>query len=185
MPVHKYDMGVIGNCSYLAYIDMRADVKWMCLPRFDSSFLFGSLLDEEKGGHFSIIPTDASATSRQYYIPNTNVLCTEFICPDGRFVVKDCAPRMRIHERQFRPLMLVRKIELLEGEPAIRICCTEEVAEHYARIRADLEKRGVTIGGNDLWIAATALAHGATLVTNNTDEFTRVPGLLIEDWTQQ
>lgn len=123
MPVHKYDMGVIGNCSYLAYIDTRADVKWMCMPRFDSSFLFGSLLDEEKGGHFSIRPTDPSATSRQYYVPNTNVLCTEFTSPDGRFVVKDCAPRMRIHERQFRPLMLVRKIELLEGEPAISICC--------------------------------------------------------------
>src|SRR5450432_574149 len=123
MPVHKYKMGVIGNCSSLAYIDIRADVKWMCMPRFDSSFLFGSLLDEEKGGHFSIRPTDPAATSRQYYIPNTNVLCTEFTCSDGRFVVKDCAPRMRIHERQFRPLMLVRKIELLEGEPAISISC--------------------------------------------------------------
>jgi glucoamylase len=116
-------MGVIGNCSYLAYIDTRADVKWMCLPRFDSSFLFGSLLDEEKGGHFYIRPTDEQCSSRQYYIPNTNVLCTEFRCRDGRFVVKDCAPRMRIHDRQFRPLMLIRKIELLEGEPAINICC--------------------------------------------------------------
>jgi GH15 family glucan-1,4-alpha-glucosidase len=123
MPPHKYNMGIIGNCSYLAYIDTRADVKWMCLPRFDSSFLFGSLLDEEKGGHFYIRPADEQCSSRQYYVPNTNVLCTEFTCRDGRFVVKDCAPRMRIHERQFRPLMLVRKIELLEGEPAISICC--------------------------------------------------------------
>ncbi len=123
MQVHKYNMGVIGNCSYLAYVDTSADIKWMCLPRFDSSFLFGSLLDENKGGHFSIRPTDPSCTSRQYYIPNTNVLCTEFTCADGRFLVKDCAPRMRIYERQYRPLMLVRKIELLEGEPAISICC--------------------------------------------------------------
>ena len=52
-----------------------------------------------------------------------------------------------------------------------------------ACIRADLETRGVVIGGNDLWIAATALAHGATLVTNNTAEFSRVPGLQLEDWT--
>jgi GH15 family glucan-1,4-alpha-glucosidase len=123
MQLHKYNMGVIGNCSYLAYVDTHADIKWMCMPRFDSSFLFGSLLDEEKGGHFSIRPTDPSYSSRQYYIPNTNVLCTEFTCADGRFVVKDCAPRMRIYERQYRPLMLVRKIELLEGEPAISICC--------------------------------------------------------------
>lgn len=123
MPVHKYNLGIIGNCSYLAYIDQRADVKWLCLPRFDSSFLFGSLLDEEKGGHFYIVPAGTNYTSRQYYIPNTNVLCTEFTAPDGSFVVKDCAPRMMIHERQFRPLMLVRKIELLSGDPSIRIVC--------------------------------------------------------------
>lgn len=123
MPFHKYNMGIIGNCSYLAYIDTRADVKWMCMPRFDSSPLFDSLLDEENGGHFYIRSTDEQCSVRQYYIPNTNVLCTEFTCRDGRFLVKDCAPRMRIHDRQFRPLMLVRKIELLEGEPAISICC--------------------------------------------------------------
>lgn len=123
MPVHKYNMGIIGNCSYLAYIDTKADVKWMCLPRFDSSFLFGSLLDEGRGGHFSIQPAAEGYTSRQYYVPNTNVLCTEFTAPDGSFVVKDCAPRMTIHERQFRPLMMVRKIELISGDPAIRVTC--------------------------------------------------------------
>ena len=123
MSVHKYNMGVIGNCSYLAYIDTKADVKWMCMPRFDSSSLFGSLLDEVNGGHFYIRPSDESARARQYYITNTNVLCTEFTCADGKFVVIDCAPRMRIFERQFRPLMLVRKIHLLEGTPAITVCC--------------------------------------------------------------
>lgn len=123
MPVHKYNMGIIGNCSYLAYIDTKADVKWMCLPRFDSSFLFGSLLDEGRGGHFSIQPAAEGYTSRQYYIPNTNVLCTEFTAADGSFVVKDCAPRMIIFERQFRPLMMVRKIELISGDPAIRVIC--------------------------------------------------------------
>jgi GH15 family glucan-1,4-alpha-glucosidase len=123
MAVHKYKMGVIGNCTYLAYIDTRADVKWMCMPRFDSSFLFGSLLDEENGGHFYIRPTDEGCSVRQYYVPNTNVLCTEFTCRDGKFVVKDCAPRIRIYERQFRPLMLVRKVELLEGEPAVTVSC--------------------------------------------------------------
>ena len=71
--------------------------------------------------------------------------------------------------------------QLLEAHEVVEI--TEDIAKHYARIRADLEKRGMAIGGNDLWIAATALAHGATLVTNNTGEFSRVPGLLIEDWT--
>jgi GH15 family glucan-1,4-alpha-glucosidase len=123
MPQHKYNMGVIGNCSYLAYIDTKADIKWMCLPRFDSSFLFGSLLDEEKGGHFFIQPAEENYESIQYYIPNTNVLCTEFTTSKGKFIVKDCAPRMMIYERNFRPLMLIRKIQLLHGDPSIRISC--------------------------------------------------------------
>ena len=85
-------------------------------------------------------------------------------------------------EKSSQPERVLRQIEvLLEAHEIVEI--TEEVAEHYARIRADLEVRGAVIGGNDLWIAATALAHGATLVTNNTAEFSRVPGLLLEDWT--
>lgn len=55
-------------------------------------------------------------------------------------------------------------------------------AQEYGRLRAYLESRGETIGGNDLLIAATALAHGLTLVTHNVGEFARVPGLRIEDW---
>lgn len=123
MAKHKYNFGVIGNCSYLAYIDTHADVRWMCMPRFDSSFLFGSLLDEEKGGHFYIRPATENYESKQYYLPNTNVLCTEFTTGDGRFRVVDVAPRMTIHDRQFRPLMLIRKIELLAGDPSIRVVC--------------------------------------------------------------
>ena len=85
-------------------------------------------------------------------------------------------------EKSSQPERVLRQIEvLLEAHEIVEI--TEEVAEHYARIRADLEVRGAVIGGNDLLIAATALAHGATLVTNNTAEFSRVPGLLLEDWT--
>ena len=55
-------------------------------------------------------------------------------------------------------------------------------AGHYGRIRAQLEKQGMKIGRNDLLIAATALAHGATLVTENVREFARVPGLEVESW---
>jgi len=55
-------------------------------------------------------------------------------------------------------------------------------AAEYARIRADLEARGLMIGANDLLIASIALANGLTVVTHNTTEFGRVPGLVIEDW---
>lgn len=60
---------------------------------------------------------------------------------------------------------------------------TDEVAIHYAGIRADLKRRGALIGANDLFIAAHARSLGLTLVTNNTVEFERVTGLAIENWT--
>ena len=55
-------------------------------------------------------------------------------------------------------------------------------AERAARLRVELEKQGQRIGACDLMIAGTALAFGCTLVTHNMAEFSRVPGLLIEDW---
>jgi len=55
-------------------------------------------------------------------------------------------------------------------------------AEIYARIRADLEKRGLPIGPNDMLIAAIAITRGATLVTANAREFAGIDGLPWEDW---
>lgn len=55
-------------------------------------------------------------------------------------------------------------------------------AEYAAHIRADLEKAGTPIGPHDILIAATALRYGATLVTRNVREFSRVPGLRWENW---
>ena len=59
---------------------------------------------------------------------------------------------------------------------------TAKAAQHYGSIRAHLEKLGQPIGVNDLHIAAHARSEGLTLVTNNLSEFTRVPGLLMENW---
>ena len=58
-------------------------------------------------------------------------------------------------------------------------------AQHAGDIRADLEKMGQPIGHYDFLIAAQARSRGATLVTANTREFFRVPGLVVEDWSQE
>lgn len=58
----------------------------------------------------------------------------------------------------------------------------DAAAQTYGVIRAALEKEGRPIGPNDMLIAAIALANGLTVVTHNTVEFGRVPGLLLEDW---
>ena len=55
-------------------------------------------------------------------------------------------------------------------------------AEEYGRIRYALKKAGRTTGATDTFIAATAVAYGATLVTHNTKHFQHIPGLHLEDW---
>ncbi len=55
----------------------------------------------------------------------------------------------------------------------------------YGNLRAELEKKGTPIGSLDTMIAAHALSQRATLVTNNTREFERVPGLQVENWVPQ
>ncbi len=56
-------------------------------------------------------------------------------------------------------------------------------ADMYGQIRALLEHKGQIIGNNDMLIAATAITHNATLITNNTQEFSRIDGLKLSDWT--
>lgn len=134
--VHKYNMGIIGNCSYIGYIDLQANIKWLCMPRFDSSFIFGSLLDENLGGEFSIKPACKNFESTQYYIENTNVLCTEFTASDGKFRIIDFAPRFYQYNRYYKPLMICRKIELLQGRPSIKVCC--QPVGDYGRIKPEI-----------------------------------------------
>ena len=58
----------------------------------------------------------------------------------------------------------------------------DNAADEYGKLRAYLAANGKMIGPNDLMIAAIALANRVTLITHNTSEFQRVPGLLFEDW---
>jgi GH15 family glucan-1,4-alpha-glucosidase len=120
--LHKYNTGIIGNCMFIAHVSTDTNISWMCWPYFDSSFIFGSLIDSEKGGEFTVKPVNP-VSSRQYYIENTNILCTEFICKNGSYRVIDFAPRFFKSDRSFKPLMLFRKIELIDGEPQIQIIC--------------------------------------------------------------
>ena len=66
--------------------------------------------------------------------------------------------------------------------PYVSLPFDDAAAEHYARVRHELETAGRIIGPNDLLIAAICLANNCTLVTNNVSEFERVSGLRIEDW---
>ena len=69
---------------------------------------------------------------------------------------------------------------LLESFPLLPIDLA--TARAHAQVWAELIVAGRMIGPNDLWLAATSLAHGLTMVTANVREFARVPGLTVEVW---
>ncbi|MEL6851798.1 MAG: glycoside hydrolase family 15 protein, partial [Bacteroidota bacterium] len=136
MSKHTYNYGLIGNCAYLALVDTEANIGWLCWPRFDSSFLFGGLLDKEKGGEFSIKPATEGYTSHQYYLDNTNILVTEFDCEDGKFKVVDFAPRFFQYGRRYKPLLLCRRVIPVEGTPRIKVVCRPR--GEYGNVEPDL-----------------------------------------------
>jgi GH15 family glucan-1,4-alpha-glucosidase len=115
------ELGIVGNCAYSALIT-AGSVEWLCWPRPDSSFVFGPLLDRERGGVFRIEGIDMPDV-RQEYIENTNVLRTVFAGPSGSFELLDFAPRFILHNRSFKPTMLVRIVRPLSGDPRIRVRC--------------------------------------------------------------
>ena len=69
-------------------------------------------------------------------------------------------------------------------EPFEVVPFSDAAARSYGEIRSRLEKGGKTIGANNLVIAATVLSEGGILITHNTKEFARIPGLNLEDWTK-
>lgn len=79
-----------------------------------------------------------------------------------------------------RPDLYARAVDLLSGARVLPF--DQEAAEHYGRIRSDLEGQGERLADPDLRIAATAVAHQATLITGNVRHFDRVTTLAVEDW---
>ena len=114
-------LAIIGNCSYNALVK-NGSVEWMCWPRPDASFVFGPLLDRERGGAFVVEGVDATEVTQEY-VENTNVVRTVFRSPGGAFELLDFAPRFQLYDRFFKPQMLVRILRPLAGEPRAQVSC--------------------------------------------------------------
>ncbi|WP_415940052.1 glycoside hydrolase family 15 protein [Streptomyces sp. 039-1] len=78
------DHGLIGDLQTTALVASDGTVDWWCTPRFDSPSLFASLLDSDRGGHCRLAADPGEqATVRQLYLPDTPVLITRFMAPEG------------------------------------------------------------------------------------------------------
>jgi len=129
-PIENY--GIIGNMRTAALIGMNGSIDWFCYPYFDSPSVFAAILDDAKGGRFQITPTDENATCRQFYWPDTNVLVTRFLTPDGIGEVVDYMPVGLPHDRQ----KLIRRVTVTRGTMRFRIIC--QPAFNYARTAHDI-----------------------------------------------
>ena len=86
------DHGLIGDLQTAALVTTDGTVDFFCCPRFDSPSVFASLLDAERGGYCSIKPAGEGYITKQLYMPNTAMLITRFMTPDGVGEVLDFMP---------------------------------------------------------------------------------------------
>ena len=115
------EFAVIGNCKSAALIDAVGTINWLCLPDFDSASIFGSILDEERGGFFKIT-VDKSFQINQRYVPNTNIAETTFSGNMGVFQVIDFMPRHKEEHGTYHcPPEVIRYIRVISGTPHLRI----------------------------------------------------------------
>src|SRR5512133_318599 len=113
--------GVIGNCRSAALVSDKGSIDWCCLPDFDSPSVFARLLDNKKGGHFSIV-ADEKYTITQRYIVSTNVLCTEYKSDGGIFETIDFMPRYKLFDDDyFAPPEIYRYLKYISGKPVFRV----------------------------------------------------------------
>jgi len=131
LPIEHH--GIIGDLHTAALVGMDGSIDWLCLPYFDSPSVFASILDDEKGGVFRIAAVSPEARRRQMYLPDSNVLLTRFLTPDGVGEVVDFMP---IHDREggkkTEDHRIVRIVRGVRGSIPFRMECRP--AFDYARL---------------------------------------------------
>jgi GH15 family glucan-1,4-alpha-glucosidase len=129
--------GLIGDLHSCALVATDGTIDWYCGPRFDSPSVFGSILDARRGGHYRLAPAGDVSSTRQLYFPDTNVLITRFLTPDGVGEIEDFMPigQMRHGEHRQR---LIRRLVAVRGEMRFAL----EVAPRfdYGRARHEAER---------------------------------------------
>ncbi|MFG2772266.1 glycoside hydrolase family 15 protein [Streptomyces sp. NPDC048350] len=118
------DHGLIGDLQCAALVSAGGAVDWFCAPRFDSPSIFASLLDLERGGHFTIAPTSDDVTVRQLYLPDTAVLITRFLTPEGVGEVVDFMPVSEQPDVPTDRHRMVRAMRVVRGTLTFHVQCS-------------------------------------------------------------
>ena len=111
--------GLIGDLQTAALVSTDGTIDWFCCPRFDSPSIFASLLDHDRGGFFRIGPEGGGYASRQLYFPDTAILITRFMTPDGAGEVVDFMPV--VEGEATNSHRLVRLVRVVRGSMRFRM----------------------------------------------------------------
>jgi GH15 family glucan-1,4-alpha-glucosidase len=148
LPIEDY--GVIGDLHTVALCGINGSIDWLCFPHFDSPSVFAALLDDARGGRFQIAPADQACTHKQLYLPDTNVLVTRFLSPDGVGEITDFMPvDVEGDDPVFRH-RLVRAIQVVRGAMRFRIDCRPRFDYARAPHTAEPVTDGVVFRSRDL-----------------------------------
>jgi GH15 family glucan-1,4-alpha-glucosidase len=128
-PIENY--GMIGDMHTIALVSIGGSIDWLCIPQFDSPSVFAKILDDGKGGHFAIRPSDDGVTCKQFYWPETNVLVTRFLAPDGAAELTDFMPVEGTPHTAPKRRQVVRRLSVVRGTITFRMVC--QPAFNYAR----------------------------------------------------
>jgi GH15 family glucan-1,4-alpha-glucosidase len=128
--------GLIGDLQTAALVTTDGSVDWWCTPRFDSPSVFASLLDHDNGGRCRIGPEGDDYVARQLYIPDTAILITRFMTPDGVGEVIDFMP-VEDPQRASDRHRLVRVVRCVRGEMRFVFECAPRF--DYGRQAHELE----------------------------------------------
>ncbi|HXZ71176.1 MAG TPA: glycoside hydrolase family 15 protein, partial [Streptosporangiaceae bacterium] len=156
------DHGLVGDLQTAALVSTDGIVDWFCCPRFDSPSVFASLLDAERGGFYRIAPDRDDYVSRQLYLPDTAILVTRFLTPDGVGEVHDFMPIAG--DTATDRHRLVRNIRVVRG--VMRFAIEIQPRFDYARKRhrLDITEHGVVFAGDGLELTMHGIApEGSSL----------------------
>jgi len=150
------DHGLIGDLQTAALVTTDGVVDWFCVPRFDSPSVFASLLDADKGGFCRIAPDRDDYVSKQLYLPDSAILITRFMTPDGVGEVHDFMPiaGSKATDRH----RLVRNIKVVRGTMKFRIQIKPRFNYGRTQHKLDASEYGALFHTDDLDLSVYGIA---------------------------
>ena len=153
LPIAEH--GLIGDLRTVALVGTDGTIDWYCCPRFDSPSVFAAILDADGGGLFRIAPDCDGWSSKQLYLPDTNILITRVLMPAGVGEVQDFMPLPRTGEGARRHRM-IRRVVAVRGQ--MRFVVDVAPRFDYARARHEvaLTPHGALFRSRELGLSLSA-----------------------------